>query len=62
MAVRFFALICGMLQARITLNRLKGLSPEDVEFIRGVAISDSREGLKASQEQLVKAVTFSLFG
>ena len=38
--------------------RLKGLSPEDVEFIRGVAISDSREGLKASQEQLVKAFTF----
>lgn len=37
--------------------RLKELSPEDVEFIRGVAINDSPEGLKASHEQLVQAFT-----
>jgi hypothetical protein len=37
--------------------RLQELSPEDVESIRALAISDSPAGLKASHEQLVQAFT-----
>jgi hypothetical protein len=37
--------------------RLKELSPEDVEFIRGVAIDDSPKELKASHEKLVQCFT-----
>jgi hypothetical protein len=37
--------------------RLKELSPEDVEFIRGVAINDSPKELKASHEKLVQYFT-----
>lgn len=40
---------------------LKEVSPEDVEFIRGIAINDSPEGLKASHEQLVRAFTLPYF-
>jgi hypothetical protein len=37
--------------------RLQELSPEDVEFVRAVAINDSPAGLKASHEQLLRAFT-----
>jgi len=36
---------------------LRELSPEDVEFVRAVAINDSPAGLKASHERLVQAFT-----
>ena len=37
--------------------RLQELGPEDVEFIRALAINDSPAGLKASHEDLVQAFT-----